>query len=824
MVVTALALVAASVILSGGREADGAGVVVVVDGGLSPKVLTVTTGTTVTWDLADSGKHRIRSRSGPAEFDSGGIDPGGSYSFSFTRTGSYTYRDEENKDLDAYNGSIVVVAPSDPATTAPATTTATTTATTATTVTPGATTLPPGGAPPTAAPTVPPTAPPPSGPATVRIANRAFSPSSISVATGTTVVWTNNDSESHTVTANAGAFDSGRFSPGSSYRRVFDAPGRFSYFCDLHPSMVGVVVVTSPPPGGTLPPPPPPPPPPPATTVPATTTPAGGGGSTTPPVGSNGVRMVDFGFEPAAITVDAGTTVTWVNTGQARHTVAADDGSFHSPDVRAGATYQQAFSTPGTYSYFCDIHPEMKGTISVRGAAGEPPPAAPPTTEPPPVTASGDVRIADFSFSPRSITITAGDSLTFVNTGAARHSATAKDGSFDTGLLSRGATSRRTFRNAGTFSYFCTIHPSMTGTVLVTGANGEAPPPPVSRPTVAVAAGDVQMIDFAFQPTELTVPVGASVGFVNNGVAPHTATARDGSFDTDIVRSGKTEHVTFANPGTFAFYCTIHPNMVGTVFVSGSDGAVPPPAAEVEPGTAAPMAVDVEVLAETFSPAEVRVAQGGTVTWMVSSTSPHIIEADDGSFVSEIVTHGQTYQRTFDDAGSFPYHDGLTGRMKGLVTVVADPATARSGVADDGLSASVKIVDLAYEPSELTVVKGATVQWSNVGLAPHTVTARADNWTSDLLESGAVYAQTFETPGHYEYYCTLHPNMVATVDVLESLGDAPAPAAHEEPAAVAAPSGSDGPRGLLPATIAGGLILCSGTFLLGRRTRRMTAA
>jgi plastocyanin len=807
-------VLAVPVVLGGADRVDGAGAVVVVDGGLSPKVLTVSTGTTVTWNFADADKHRIRSRSGPVEFDSGGIDSGGSYSFSFTRTGSYSYRDEENKDLEAYNGSIVVVAPSDPATT-------TSNLPVPTTI--GATTLPPGGTPPTVPPTVSPTVPPPpSGPTTVRIANRAFSPSSISVATGATVVWTNNDSDPHTVTASAGGFDSGRFSPGASYRHTFNTAGRFSYFCDLHPSMVGVVVVTSPPPGGTLPPPPPPPAPP-ATTVPATTIPAGDGGSN-PPVGSNGVRMVDFGFEPPTLTIDADTTVTWVNTGQARHTVAADDGSFHSPDVRAGATFQQAFSVPGTYTYFCDIHPEMKGTISVRGAAGEPPPPAPPTTALPPVTASGDVRIADFSFSPRSITITVGDSLTFVNTGAARHSATARDGSFDTGLLNRGVTSRRTFRTAGTFAYFCTIHPSMTGTVLVTGANGEAPPPAVSRPTDPVAVGDVAMIDFAFTPSEQTVPLGTSVGFVNNGVAPHTATARDGSFDTDIVRSGKTQRVTFANPGTFAFYCTIHPDMTGTIFVSDSAGVVPPAATEVEPGTAPPMAVEVEVLAETFSPADVRVAQGGTITWRVSSISPHIIEADDNSFVSEIITHSKTYQHTFESAGSFSYHDGLTGRMKGSVTVVADPLTAESGVADDGLSASVRIIDLAYEPPRVTVVKGATVNWSNVGQAPHTVTARSDNWTSDLLQPGVAYSQTFTTPGNYDYYCTLHPNMVASVVVLESLGDAAPELEQQVSPGGDAPSGADGPRGLLPASIAAGLILCAGTFLLGRRTRRVTTA
>jgi plastocyanin len=46
------------------------------------------------------------------------------------------------------------------------------------------------------------------------------------------------------------------------------------------------------------------------------------------------------------------------------------------------------------------------------------------------------------------------------------------------------------------------------------------------------------MVDFSFSPGEITVAAGGSVNFVNNGVAPHTATARDGSFDSGVVAPG----------------------------------------------------------------------------------------------------------------------------------------------------------------------------------------------------------------------------------------------------------------------------------------------
>jgi plastocyanin len=84
------------------------------------------------------------------------------------------------------------------------------------------------------------------------------------------------------------------------------------------------------------------------------------------------------------------------------------------------------------------------------------------------------ITIIDFGYTPRSITIAAGDSVTWTNTGKAPHSATATDHSFDTGLLNRGRSASHTFARAGTYSYFCVVHPWMTGSVIVLAAGGSA--------------------------------------------------------------------------------------------------------------------------------------------------------------------------------------------------------------------------------------------------------------------------------------------------------------------------------------------------------------
>jgi LPXTG-motif cell wall-anchored protein len=84
--------------------------------------------------------------------------------------------------------------------------------------------------------------------------------------------------------------------------------------------------------------------------------------------------------------------------------------------------------------------------------------------------ASGSVTIADFSFSPASLTINQGDTVTWVNNGPTPHSATANNGSFDTGILKAGQSASHTFGESGTFSYYCQPHPYMKATIVVQAA------------------------------------------------------------------------------------------------------------------------------------------------------------------------------------------------------------------------------------------------------------------------------------------------------------------------------------------------------------------
>jgi plastocyanin len=86
--------------------------------------------------------------------------------------------------------------------------------------------------------------------------------------------------------------------------------------------------------------------------------------------------------------------------------------------------------------------------------------------------ASKSVSVGDNFYSPVTVTVSAGDSVTWANNGQAQHSATANDGSFDTGVFGPGNSRSQAFNRAGTFSYFCTVHgQSQSGTVRVLAAS-----------------------------------------------------------------------------------------------------------------------------------------------------------------------------------------------------------------------------------------------------------------------------------------------------------------------------------------------------------------
>lgn len=96
------------------------------------------------------------------------------------------------------------------------------------------------------------------------------------------------------------------------------------------------------------------------------------------------------------------------------------------------------------------------------------------------LAAGHTVDITGFSYSPRELTVAVGDTVTWSNSDAQSHTATADDGGWDSGRIGNNESRSVTLTAAGTFGYHCTIHPEMTAMLTVTGAMGTAPPTDVA--------------------------------------------------------------------------------------------------------------------------------------------------------------------------------------------------------------------------------------------------------------------------------------------------------------------------------------------------------
>jgi len=82
------------------------------------------------------------------------------------------------------------------------------------------------------------------------------------------------------------------------------------------------------------------------------------------------VKIDNFTFSPQQLTVKSGATVTWINQDDIPHVVVSDVRQFKSNALDTDDKFSFTFSTPGTYKYFCALHPHMTGIIVVQAATG----------------------------------------------------------------------------------------------------------------------------------------------------------------------------------------------------------------------------------------------------------------------------------------------------------------------------------------------------------------------------------------------------------------------------------------------------------------------
>ena len=106
--------------------------------------------------------------------------------------------------------------------------------------------------------------------------------------------------------------------------------------------------------------------------------------------------------------------------------------------------------------------------------------------------------------------------------------------------------------------------------------------------TTRAANASVQIVDMAFAPAEVTVTVGDTVTWTNGDPMIHTVTSTTGAFDSGDLDEGESYSLTFTEPGTFAYLCSPHPFMTGTVTVVAAAVAPGPSASAEIPNVAVP--------------------------------------------------------------------------------------------------------------------------------------------------------------------------------------------------------------------------------------------
>lgn len=124
------------------------------------------------------------------------------------------------------------------------------------------------------------------------------------------------------------------------------------------------------------------------------------------------------------------------------------------------------------------------------------------------------VTIADFHFSPSSTTIHVGDTIMWSNSGPSSHTATARNGSFNTGILKKGESASHAFTQPGTYAYVCQIHPFMHGTITVLAATTPTTSSPAaSTPTTTAPATTPTATTVGATQTPPTGPTLPNTGF-----------------------------------------------------------------------------------------------------------------------------------------------------------------------------------------------------------------------------------------------------------------------------------------------------------------------
>jgi plastocyanin len=163
--------------------------------------------------------------------------------------------------------------------------------------------------------------------------------------------------------------------------------------------------------------------------------------------------------------------------------------------------------------------------------------------------AATGVSITRTGFKPTSVTVVAGQAVTWTNSDTLRHQVVANDGSFSSPVLAANQSFSHAFRTGGTFAYHDGLRPSLRATVAV-----------IPVRTVWITRG-------GFQPTPISIKAGERVTWTNRDSANHQIVADDGSWSSPVLARGRSYSRAFDGGGTVAYHDGLQPALKGSVVV-----------------------------------------------------------------------------------------------------------------------------------------------------------------------------------------------------------------------------------------------------------------
>ena len=481
---------------------------------------------------------------------------------------------------------------------------------------------------------------------------------------------------------------------------------------------------------------------------------------------SPNVDIKNGSFQPGFISVPSGTTVTWNNHNGTTETVTANDGSFDSQDLADGYEFRYTFLVPGNVSYYSRNNPSMKGTVEVTSLApqsGKVPPSSAGTQAATPELPSTTINLVahNIAFNTSTITVPAGAEVTvnFDNQDAniphnfaVYETQAAQKAIFQGKIITGPAKTTYTFKapdKPGTYFFRCDVHPTiMKGQFVVTAPN-------LSGETAPTGAAVPQQ-----QATNVALPQGSSI-------ASNALSATAASPATSVIINLTAKNIAF-NTRTI----TVPAGADVTINFDNQDSNIPHNFAVYE-----------------TQAAQKAIFQGKIITGPAKTTYTFKAPVTPGTYFFRCDVHPTIMKGQFivtSSGASSGATVPASAAQPSISTTQTTPSqgdTSSSVMAGMNMQAAsppqavlVEIRNYAFNPDSITVPAGTTVTWRNFDAVQHTATSTTGKFDSGIIGPGKNYSYTFQDPGTYDYYCTIHPYMKAQVVVTPADNPQPAPA------------------------------------------------